>query len=611
MKFPSIKQLVDDALKTFLRFPFAIMIAIIGSFVGIILVQERNRIDNEEFIIGNLLHTCLIGLVFFISIDLFSEFKKFSFTIKTILRVSGTVILVVYYFLLPVPFLYLNIYRGILILLALHFMVSFIPFLVRGKQKSFWNFNQMLFLRGAISVVFSAILYIGIAIALGAANYLFELDLNEKIFANIWILIVGIFNTWFFLNGIPENFELDEESLPYPVFLKVLAQFILLPLVTLYFAILYVYLIKIIVDFKLPEGIISYMILGFSIAGILSLLLVYPLQDSEKNKWIRSFSKWFYVALIPIIILLFFAIGIRVREYGITENRYFIIVLATWLLGISIYMLIVKQKDIKIIPISLAVIAFLSSMGPLSGFSISKHSQVKQLEKILIEKGIYVDGKFNEIDTLSYETSNRIESIMYYLTSTHGYKPFQKFFNNVDLDSVYLAKDKQNIKFEIMDLMKLKSNSYGYTTYDESNDSYRSFYFTKETNDSLPIQVKDFDYFISYNDYFYDKNEEINIENYKLDSLNLKISYNNDLDYLIIESAKFKQEISIKTIVENIDNKYNETNNYTIPENEMLYFYENENIKIKLIFTYLEGRFYDSGDFFMSNYQTNILLKVK
>jgi hypothetical protein len=45
--------------------------------------------------------------------------------------------------------------------------------------------------------------------------------------------------------------------------------------------------------------------------------------EPETNEWIRTFTKRFFFALFPLIVLLILAVGRRVSEYGVTENRYF------------------------------------------------------------------------------------------------------------------------------------------------------------------------------------------------------------------------------------------------------------------------------------------------
>ena len=116
------------------------------------------------------------------------------------------------------------------------------------------------------------------------------------------------------------------------------------------------------------------------------------------------------------------ALGIytRVRDYGITEPRYFVIALTLWLLGISIYFIISKRRDIRLIPVSLCIVAIVSSVGPLSAFSISRADQYSRLEALLEKHqllGVNRDLKANRV--LPRAEYDEIRSISYYLQSEH------------------------------------------------------------------------------------------------------------------------------------------------------------------------------------------------
>ncbi|MFD2143966.1 DUF4153 domain-containing protein [Mucilaginibacter antarcticus] len=207
---------------------------------------------------------------------------------------------------------------------------------------------------------------------MGAVNLLFNVKFEFDTFAILWIWIVGMFSTTFFLTGVPGNFAALNKDNSYPNGLKVFTQYVLIPLATIYLAILLAYEAKILIQWNLPKGFVSYLILGYAVFGILSLLLVYPIREQEENKWLKSFARNFYLLLLPLLILLFVAVGTRVFEYGITEQRYFLIALALWLLFISIYFLLFKTQNIKVIPISLCLVTLITIYGPQGRFQCLK-----------------------------------------------------------------------------------------------------------------------------------------------------------------------------------------------------------------------------------------------
>ena len=231
------------------------------------------------------------------------------------------------------------------------------PFLGAGEINGFWHYNKTLLLRLLTALVYSIVLNSGLSLALAALDHLFGINVPGKRYGELVILIIGLFNTWFFLTGVPEHLDSLDTLTDYPKGLKVFAQYILFPLVAVYLIILYAYLVKILIVWDWPQGWVSKLILGFSTSGILSLLLLYPIRDRVENVWIKTASRWFYVVMIPIVIMLFPALWRRISEYGFTEVRYIGVALGVWLAAIVVYFIFSRLKSIKVIPGSLCAVS--------------------------------------------------------------------------------------------------------------------------------------------------------------------------------------------------------------------------------------------------------------
>src|SRR5699024_7800906 len=169
---------------------------------------------------------------------------------------------------------------------------------------SFWQYNKTLFLRFLTAVLFYGVLFIGLVVALGSLELLFNISFDFESYLELFYIIGGIFNTWFFLAGIRDAIHKLDRIRNYPKGLKVFTQNILIPLVIIYMIILYLYMAKIITQWAWPEGWISILVLSFSIAGILANLLLHPLRNDIKYKWVKRFSKGYYWILVPLSILL-------------------------------------------------------------------------------------------------------------------------------------------------------------------------------------------------------------------------------------------------------------------------------------------------------------------
>ena len=226
--------------------------------------------------------------------------------------------------------------------------------------------------------------------------------------------------------------DLLESQKAYSRGVKLFTQYVLLPLEVVYLLILYVYTAKILIQWQLPQGGVAYLVMAFSVAGIFALLLLYPIRDSAEERWIRIFTRWFYLALFPLIVLLGVAIFRRIGEYGVTENRYLVAALAVWLTGITIYFLISKKDDIRWIPLSLFVASFLLAVGPWSIFAYSRQNQAKRFG-VLLEKYDLLDsrGKIARKDTLPREDYERLVSGVRYFRDRNEIGTLNPFFDSL------------------------------------------------------------------------------------------------------------------------------------------------------------------------------------
>ena len=172
---------------------------------------------------------------------------------------------------------------------------------------------------------------------------------------------LSIFGSCFIFLLFNENglFYLEKNS-DYPVILKFFTQYVLVPLLLIYSVILYFYSAKILINWELPRGWVSYLVLAYSVVGILAILLVHPLKEDSTKSWVKIFSKIFYYTLAPLIILLFVAIFTRILEYGYTEPRYFVLIIALWLTTVVFYFIFNKKQAIKFVPMSLFIFGLFS-----------------------------------------------------------------------------------------------------------------------------------------------------------------------------------------------------------------------------------------------------------
>ncbi len=511
MRFPSIKNLADSTLGTLKRFPFEILFALGGTIAQ--TIHNHRDYSSEDTTFIKLVMTANLGLLLSLAATLFAESKgskKY-----WLLRIVAALVGASFYFIFSRQLVTIHYTRFFLLSLAFHLLVSFAAFTGGGHIQGFWQFNKTLFLRFLASMLYSAVLCLGLDGALAASNYLFNLHIADKTYFDLFIWIAGMFNTIFFLSGIPaDTAALDGDS-SYPKGLKVFTQYVLIPLASIYVVILLTYEVKILIQWHLPKGVVSNLILGYAVFGILSILLIYPLREQEGNKWIKTYSRSFYFLLLPLLILLVLAIISRVRPYGITPQRYFLIVLAGWLSFITLYFLLSRKQNIKIIPISLCILALLSVYGPQSAFSVSDYSQGKGLEAVFKKYSAIKDGRLQSLAKTKIDSADGakvIDKLNYFVYSSSlvSLQPYiDKNLTNLS-DSISHSKNTYNknlyiSRYESRDKeLRWLQNYLGVKKFDYSL-SENTYYYDFAAKNALLLDVKGYDYVLEFRNEVIDK----------------------------------------------------------------------------------------------------------
>ncbi|MBE7176889.1 MAG: DUF4153 domain-containing protein [Mucilaginibacter polytrichastri] len=427
-KLPSLKHLLASARYVIGRFPLELLFALVSTVAATVEVEVKYNHPVLGDWCTRLIMTGNVGLLLNLAVTLFTESRLISPLKKWGLH--GLAILLAIVFLLVInPAEHSSGYtRFVLISFALHLLVSFAAFSRNSETLVFWDFNKTLFLRFLAGALYGAVLFAGLSAAIGSMNLLFGFDFEWDTFLILWIWITGMFITLFFLAGVPEYSPAKPaEAATYPKGLKIFTQFVLIPLATVYVVILLTYELKILIQWNLPKGLVSNLILGYAVFGILSLLLIFPIRDQEENKWMRTYSRNFYILLLPLIVLLIVAVLFRIVPYGITVPRYFLLVLAGWLTFITLYFLFTDGRNIRLIPVSLCLFTLFTVYGPQSAFRVAEFSQVKTLQNLFRKHGAF-DGRYLKplvTSKLDSAEKARVRDVSRYIVSEFGLESLQ------------------------------------------------------------------------------------------------------------------------------------------------------------------------------------------
>ncbi len=419
MRFASIDSMGRDAAAALRRFPLTLAFAWLACGLCDVLILREG--DHPRLVSVAIIAT--LGIALSLASALFVE--RLGRGVSPIARAAVLAVVPVALAVLAMRWTHwtdaVQWRRYVQLSLLGHALVAVLPYVRVREPNGFWQYNRTLLERFVVASLFSAVLAGGLNGALATLKPLFGVAVSPKAFALLGTWVAFVFHPWFFLAGVPADLSSLEARREYPATLRVFAQFILVPLVAVYQVLLTAYLVKVIATGQWPSGLIGWLVSVEASAGVLALLLVHPVRDQARTLWVRTFSRGFYLALLPSIAMLAVSIAKRVSQYGITEDRYFVIVLTAWLAAISITFIVRRDADIRMIPLALAALAALTLGGPWGAYSISLRSQRAHLVRVLEANGLWRNGKMRAPEhDLPLTVSQELSSTVTYLIGTHG-----------------------------------------------------------------------------------------------------------------------------------------------------------------------------------------------
>ncbi|MCB9798756.1 DUF4153 domain-containing protein [Candidatus Nomurabacteria bacterium] len=503
----SVHQVLDSAWQSIKRFPAALLAALIATGLGLYLIQVNWASDIDLAVQEKTLMMAVLAVPLFVVATLLAERHQNQKYLWGGLHIVGLLALVMYYIVLPdrpADFSEIHVKRYVFFQIMLYVLLFSVSHWDSKQSNGLWYYGFHIFIRCLTTFLFSIVLFAGLSLAFWSIDYLFGMNFDGDVYARIMVLIAGIFVPLHLLGGVPKAIEPFVKQDDYPTLFRILTQFILVPLLSFFFVILYIYLGKIVFTWDWPLGGTAYWVITYCGFAVLTFVLAYPLRLQSSFHWLRKFLTGLFVLTIPLAIVLFMAIGIRIFYYGWTENRYMVVLLGVWLVFTSLYYLFSKEKALRVIPISFVLFLFFTMWGPWGMFSVGMRSQVHLLENILQENGVLVDGKIQRIEKeqanqIGVETMDEIRSKFQYIIYHDGADQVTMWFN-------------ENIQEDTQSAQGERYRNYRYTVYQnvQRQVGFEEYYprpidgkmenFVSYNSETFRIQtVPDFDYSLAIN----------------------------------------------------------------------------------------------------------------
>lgn len=270
-------------------------------------------------------------------------------------------------------------------LTALGLSIFTLPFFREKDDIASWNFTLHLTSNAVISWAIGGIMCGGLSLLTASISGLFGLDVNSN-FYDTWLILFGLtLPVLLFLGQIPAGEDKHDRTVCTSVFLRKVIRYLFLPLLGCYLLVLYLYVFKILIQWELPDGWVSWLVTVLTAGCIGVEFCLYPSLRQDASPFERHVARWLPVAILPLLVLMTVGIARRFNDYGITLNRLYLLTLNIWFYIVCIGLFILRERRIRWIAVTFAGIFLLTSVSPINYAHIT-HRYLYETVSTLIQK---------------------------------------------------------------------------------------------------------------------------------------------------------------------------------------------------------------------------------
>ena len=327
--------------------------------------------------------------------------------------------------------------------IALLVLLGF-PFEKNNQGFTYRNFTNLFHLGLATAVW---LLVFGLVAAiLFTITTLFNVEFSYSFYSHFYTSL-GIFTQPLFFLVFQQRQAKSEMTLNR--IFEILVNFVLAPALMIFTVLLYAYVVQIIFEGVLPKGMLANITLPYLLGG----LGVYALRSiCAKARWETFFKFYPYLSIVPIV-LLWLAIDRRISAYAWTEQRIYLVALATAITIAYAILIVPKARQYRLIS-GVVMVAIFAMTWIVKPQEIAYQSQTVRFEQLLKKLNLS-DGSGKIRDDIDFV--ERLENMP---------KSELKDWEELDNVSDYL-------------LYRVEIKSYGEDPFEERKEAFKQKYGKK------------------------------------------------------------------------------------------------------------------------------------
>ncbi|SHM92707.1 protein of unknown function [Fibrobacter sp. UWR3] len=332
-----------------------------------------------------------------------------------------------YYFIASTALVYVTATLGIFIA----------PFWKNKDENAFWIFLFKNLKALVVAALVTALLLASVEALVFCFGALFEHEFDEKVYFYIFYFCASAVFPILYFSGIPAIEECHSETPALNKFATSTIRFLFVPVLSLAILLFYAYIVKFIVLWDMPQGMVSYFVSGFMLYMLALVTILYPTRLAPGNTFEKKLLKVFPAACIPLVAMMSVGLIRRISDYGISAERIYAATINIYFYVIIAVFLIDKIKcKSRYIAVIFCALFFVITDTPLSAYSISQRVWMGSIREALAEAG-YTEFPLSKDDARKFvidlrkkddENSKLLVSRMLELAEAHnpeftGYLP--------------------------------------------------------------------------------------------------------------------------------------------------------------------------------------------
>jgi|GEM_PF-2990843 len=257
-----------------------------------------------------------------------------------------------------------------------------------------WLFTQKLWTGAIFAFVGSIIFTLGIVAIVETVSTLFDIRLDRLSERLLLPLGLAFLAPVYWMGTLPDPQNVGEELSELSFEARALAflgTWLLAPLTFIYGLVILAYAARILISWDMPNGEIAALVSPFMAVGTLTWLMLEP-RVIKSGGFVRLYRRLWFPIMGVAAILLLIAVGVRVREYGITPERFMLMAYGIGSLGLALGFGLRHKGDIRI-PTLIAGLFFL--LTAFAGKPISDWNQYQRVQDGL--KDVAAEGAIQKI----------------------------------------------------------------------------------------------------------------------------------------------------------------------------------------------------------------------